>query len=89
MNYRDHAAEAKLEIPKTPVVFTKFPNCISGPFADVVLSSDRNLSPALKEALSAFVGAEQARNQYSIRQSYTDRDDAFEAFKTKLFGAAK
>lgn len=41
MNYRDHAAEAKLEIPKSPVVFTKFPNCISGPFADVVLSSDR------------------------------------------------
>ncbi len=41
MNYRDHAAEAKLEIPKAPVVFTKFPNCISGPFADVVLVSDR------------------------------------------------
>jgi 2-keto-4-pentenoate hydratase/2-oxohepta-3-ene-1,7-dioic acid hydratase in catechol pathway len=41
MNYRDHAAEAKLEIPKSPVVFTKFPNCISGPRADVVLSSDR------------------------------------------------
>ena len=55
----------------------------------VVLSSDRNLSPALKEALAAFTGAEQARNQYSIRQSYTDRDDAFEAFKAKLFGAAK
>ena len=41
MNYRDHAAEAKLEIPSSPVVFTKFPNCISGPHADVVLSSDR------------------------------------------------
>ena len=41
MNYRDHAAEAKLEIPKSPVVFTKFPNCISGPHDDVVLSSDR------------------------------------------------
>ena len=41
MNYRDHAAEAKLEIPKSPVVFTKFPNCISGPFADVPLFSDR------------------------------------------------
>ncbi len=41
MNYRDHAAEAKLEIPKSPVVFTKFPNCISGPYADVELFSDR------------------------------------------------
>ena len=52
----------------------------------VVLSSDRNLSPGLKEALAAFVGAEQARNEHSIRQSYTDRDEAFEAFKAKLFG---
>lgn len=41
MNYRDHAEEAKLEIPKSPVVFTKFPNCIAGPFADVELYSDR------------------------------------------------
>jgi len=41
MNYRDHAAEAKLEIPKSPVVFTKFPNCISGPYTDVELHSDR------------------------------------------------
>ena len=55
----------------------------------VVLSSDRHLSPGLKEALAAFVGAEQARNEHAIRQSYTDRDEAFEAFKAKLFGAAK
>ena len=55
----------------------------------VVLSSDRHLSPDLKEALAAFVGAEQARNEHAIRQSYTDRDEAFEAFKAKLFGAAK
>ena len=39
MNYREHAKEAGLEIPKTPVVFTKFPNCLVGPRADVVLSS--------------------------------------------------
>jgi hypothetical protein len=54
--------------------------------SQVVLSSDRHLSPGLKEALAAFVGAEQARNEQSIRQSYTDRDEAFEAFKAKLFG---
>jgi hypothetical protein len=53
----------------------------------VVLSADRNLTPALKEALAAFVGAEQARNVHSIRETYTDRDEAYEAFKRKLFGA--
>ncbi len=39
MNYRAHAEEAGLEIPKSPVVFTKFPSCLVGPRADVVLSS--------------------------------------------------
>ncbi|MBL8379015.1 MAG: hypothetical protein JNM79_14190 [Burkholderiales bacterium] len=54
----------------------------------VVLSADRNLTSALKEALAAFVGAEQARNVHAIRETYTDRDEAFEAFKKKLFGDA-
>lgn len=39
MNYRAHAAEAGLEAPKRPVIFTKFPNCLVGPQADVQLSS--------------------------------------------------
>jgi 2-keto-4-pentenoate hydratase/2-oxohepta-3-ene-1,7-dioic acid hydratase in catechol pathway len=41
LNYRDHAAEAKLELPKAPMVFTKFPSCLAGPAADVPLSSNR------------------------------------------------
>ncbi|HVP30596.1 MAG TPA: fumarylacetoacetate hydrolase family protein [Myxococcota bacterium] len=41
LNYRDHAAEAGLELPKQPLVFTKFPSCIVGPRADVPLSGDR------------------------------------------------
>jgi 2-keto-4-pentenoate hydratase/2-oxohepta-3-ene-1,7-dioic acid hydratase in catechol pathway len=40
MNYKDHAQEAGLPIPTSPVVFTKFPNCLAGPRADVELSSD-------------------------------------------------
>ena len=47
----------------------------------------RNLRSALKEALAAFVGAEQARNEHAIRETYTDRDEAYEAFKQKLLGA--
>jgi 2-keto-4-pentenoate hydratase/2-oxohepta-3-ene-1,7-dioic acid hydratase in catechol pathway len=41
LNYRAHAAEAGLELPKQPLVFTKFPNCLAGPRADVVLTSER------------------------------------------------
>ena len=41
LNYKDHAAEAKLDIPKSPMVFTKFPSCLAGPHADIPLTSDR------------------------------------------------
>ncbi|CAN5353175.1 fumarylacetoacetate hydrolase family protein [soil metagenome] len=35
LNYRDHAAEADLELPTEPIVFAKFPSSITGPHADV------------------------------------------------------
>ncbi len=41
LNYLDHAAEASLEVPDNPLVFTKFPSCIVGPTAQVELRSDR------------------------------------------------
>ncbi|WNV83011.1 fumarylacetoacetate hydrolase family protein [Umezawaea sp. Da 62-37] len=37
LNYRDHAAESGMALPDTPVVFTKFPACITGPCAAVDL----------------------------------------------------
>jgi 2,4-didehydro-3-deoxy-L-rhamnonate hydrolase len=37
LNYKDHAAEAGLPIPDRPATFTKFPTCLTGPYADVVL----------------------------------------------------
>ncbi|MEB8433863.1 fumarylacetoacetate hydrolase family protein [Cocleimonas sp. KMM 6892] len=41
LNYTDHAEEAKLDIPKQPMVFTKFPSCIAGPTAEIPLTSNR------------------------------------------------
>jgi 2,4-diketo-3-deoxy-L-fuconate hydrolase len=41
LNYGDHAEEAGLPTPASPMVFTKFPSCIVGPNADVPLTSDR------------------------------------------------
>ena len=40
LNYRDHASESNLELPPAPLSFTKFPSCLVGPTADVVLSGD-------------------------------------------------
>jgi 2-keto-4-pentenoate hydratase/2-oxohepta-3-ene-1,7-dioic acid hydratase in catechol pathway len=40
LNYRAHARESDREIPKQPMVFTKFPSCVSGPRSDIRLTSD-------------------------------------------------
>ncbi len=39
LNYRSHVAEAAMEVPEVPLVFTKFPSCIVGPTADIELRS--------------------------------------------------
>lgn len=41
LNYQEHADEASMEVPDNPVVFTKFPSCITGPSDDVLMRSDR------------------------------------------------
>lgn len=35
VNYHDHATEGGVGAPPAPVVFTKFPTCITGPYAEV------------------------------------------------------
>ena len=37
LNYAPHAAEAGFEPPVEPLVFTKFPSCITGPVSTVAL----------------------------------------------------
>ena len=37
LNYRDHAAESGMPIPKEPIIFMKATNCIQGPNDDVML----------------------------------------------------
>jgi 2,4-didehydro-3-deoxy-L-rhamnonate hydrolase len=38
LNYRSHAAETGMELPPSPLTFTKFPSCLVGPTATVELS---------------------------------------------------
>ena len=37
LNYRDHAAEARMEVPKVPTIFSKFTNVLIGPGEPIVL----------------------------------------------------
>lgn len=37
LNYRSHAEESGIDLPKNPLVFTKFPSCLTGPESDVIV----------------------------------------------------
>lgn len=39
LNYRDHAVESKMEIPKVPTIFLKLPSAVVGPNVPVALPS--------------------------------------------------
>ena len=41
VNYRDHIAEAHMEIPQRPMVFAKFPACLADGNAPIPLTSNR------------------------------------------------
>jgi 2-keto-4-pentenoate hydratase/2-oxohepta-3-ene-1,7-dioic acid hydratase in catechol pathway len=53
LNYRDHAAEAKMEIPQVPTIFSKYHNTIIGPGAPIILP--KNSKKPDYEAEFAFV----------------------------------
>ena len=44
LNYQLHVEEAASKTPNTPMVFTKFPSCISGPTDDVITVSYTHLT---------------------------------------------
>ena len=44
INYTDHAEEAKMRIPKEPIVFMKAVSCLCGPTDDIILPIDSKKS---------------------------------------------
>ena len=40
LNYAEHAGEADMDLPGSPLVFTKFPSCLAGATDNVELNSD-------------------------------------------------
>ena len=67
LNYRDHAVESGMEIPKSPVIFSKFSSCAIGPNVPIVIPEGSTQSDY--EAELAFIIGRRARN--------VSRQDAF------------
>jgi 2-keto-4-pentenoate hydratase/2-oxohepta-3-ene-1,7-dioic acid hydratase in catechol pathway len=54
LNYRPHAAEAGFQAPDDPLIFTKFPSCITGPVTEVELPEGK---PDWEIEVVAVIGA--------------------------------
>ena len=55
LNYRDHAIESKMELPKTPAVFTKFSNALIGSGASIVIPK-MTAQPDYEAELAIVIG---------------------------------
>ncbi len=55
LNYRDHAIESNMEIPKVPTIFNKFPNVVIGPGQPIVLPK-LSTKPDYEAELAVVVG---------------------------------
>ena len=55
LNYRDHAIETGMEIPKTPTVFTKFATAVIGPDDPIVLPKNSQ-KPDYEAELAVVIG---------------------------------
>ena len=42
LNFKDHAEEQNLPIPKEPIIFSKFTSCISGPNDPIIVPKGSN-----------------------------------------------
>ena len=57
LNYKDHALEQNLPIPKEPIIFSKFTNCICGPNDDIEVPKKRDANQILNEIPITYVPA--------------------------------
>ena len=56
LNYRDHAAEQKRELPKAPMLFTKAPSSIAGPNDEIVFSTAASDKVDYENELGVVIG---------------------------------
>ncbi len=96
LNYRDHAAEAGLELPAVPMIFLKAPSSVAGPNDTVALSSgfvdwEGELVVVIGREARDVARADAWRfvAGYTIGQDLSDRVVQFEAGGTPQFGLGK
>jgi 2-keto-4-pentenoate hydratase/2-oxohepta-3-ene-1,7-dioic acid hydratase in catechol pathway len=78
LNYRDHAQESGLAVPKTPVIFSKFSSCVIAPGEPVVIppSSEKvDYEAELAVVIGRRASHVTARHAYDYVLGYTAFND--------------
>jgi hypothetical protein len=79
------AAELVRMIPgDAPLMLLKKDQVNVGLIADMILTADRNLTAHYKEGIESFIVDERKQWRLKIETSFSDIDDSFEKFKSKL-----
>ncbi len=56
LNYIDHAAESKMQVPTHPLVFTKFSSSITGPYNDIIIPTGITTQVDYEVELGVIIG---------------------------------
>lgn len=56
LNYKDHAAEAGIDVPEAPLLFAKYPNTVTGPYDDVVYAASTSSEVDYEAELGVVIG---------------------------------
>ncbi|POI31572.1 hypothetical protein CIB84_004675 [Bambusicola thoracicus] len=69
LNYRDHCLEQDVKVPKEPLIFSKFPSAIAGPFDDIVHPAESS-EVDWEVELAAIVGKAGRHIQESVAMEH-------------------
>uniref|UniRef100_A0A3B5JVM2 Fumarylacetoacetate hydrolase domain containing 2A n=1 Tax=Takifugu rubripes TaxID=31033 RepID=A0A3B5JVM2_TAKRU len=69
MNYRDHCLEQNAPIPKEPIIFSKFPSAITGPYDDIILPSESEEEDALSYVAGFTVANDVSARDWQMKRN--------------------
>ena len=96
LNYKDHAAEAKMALPAAPVLFAKYANSLVGPYDDIVVPPAAAAAVDYEAELVVVIGLRASRVAEADALAYVAGYTAFNdvsardlQMQTSQWGAGK
>ncbi|KAM9858506.1 fumarylacetoacetate hydrolase domain-containing protein 2A isoform 2-T5 [Aulostomus maculatus] len=69
MNYRDHCLEQNAPIPKEPIIFSKFPSAITGPYDDIIFPQESREEDALSHVAGFTVANDVSARDWQMKRN--------------------